>query len=196
MEVGRRAVLGGALGLLAASGAPAQRPGDPPQPAAGHPKAPVWPPKERFPLWPGSPPGAPRTTIAPNWTMNGTPGGPELWIRGVPFPEVHVFRPARPDGSAMLSLPGGGYQFLSVQNEGLDVAQHFNAAGTTVFVLTYRLPGEGWADRHLVALQDAQRAIRLIRARAADFRIDRVSADIAALYRRELGHDTPDASVT
>lgn len=72
----------------------------------------------------------------------------------------------------MLSLPGGGYQFLSVQNEGLDVAQNFNARGTTVFVLVYRLPGEGWANRHLVPLQDAQRAMRFIRARAADFNID------------------------
>jgi acetyl esterase/lipase len=69
-------------------------------------------------------------------------------------------------------LPGGGYQFVSVQNEGLDVAQRFNARGTTVFVLVYRLPGEGWAEPHLVPLQDAQRAMRLIRSRAGDFRID------------------------
>jgi acetyl esterase/lipase len=135
--------------------------------------APLWPPKERFPLWPGKPPGAPAKPIVPNWTMNDVGGGRhELWIRGVPFPEVHVFRADEPDGSALLSLPGGGYQFLSVQNEGLDVAQFFNARRTTVFVLTYRLPGEGWANRSLVALQDAQRAMRLIRSRAADFHID------------------------
>jgi acetyl esterase/lipase len=104
--------------------------------------------------------------------MNGPKGARELWVRGVPDPQLHVFRPARPDGSALLSLPGGGYQFLSVQNEGLDVAQRFSALGTTVFVLTYRLPGEGWKDRHLVPLQDAQRAMRLIRARAKEFDID------------------------
>jgi len=193
MEIGRRTVLGGTLGLLASTGAGAQRPGEPPQPAAGNPSAPFWPPKERFPLWPGPPPGAPKEKIAPNWTVNGTPGGPELWIRGVPFPEVHIFRPARPDGSAMLSLPGGGYQFLSVQNEGIDVAQHFNAEGTTVFVLTYRLPGEGWADRHLVALQDAQRAMRLIRARAADFRID--PARLGVLGFSAGGHLAADLGV-
>jgi acetyl esterase/lipase len=72
----------------------------------------------------------------------------------------------------LLSLPGGGYEFLSVQNEGLDVAEFFNAKGTTVFVLTYRLPGEGWANRAVVPLADTQRAIRLIRSRAAEFKID------------------------
>ena len=103
--------------------------------------------------------------------MNIPPPNRELWIRVVPFPDVHVYRPARADGSSLLVLPGGGYEFLSVQNEGLDPAEHFNAERTTVFVLTYRLPGEGWANRHIVPLQDAQRAMRLIRSRAADFRI-------------------------
>jgi acetyl esterase/lipase len=90
----------------------------------------------------------------------------------VPFPELHVFRPARPNGSALLSFPGGGYGFLSVQNEGIDVAQRFTALGVTVFVCTYRLPGEGWSNQHLAPLSDAQRAMRLIRARAREFRID------------------------
>ena len=136
------------------------------------PNAVPWPPKESFPLWPGSPPGAPKVPIKPNWTMNNPPPNRELWIRGVPMPEVHVFRAARPDGSSLLAFPGGGYEFLSVQNEGIDAAERFNAERTTVFVLTYRLPGEGWADRSVVPLQDAQRAMRLIRARSAEFRID------------------------
>lgn len=143
-----------------------------PTPYASDPNALPWPPKERFPLWPGKPPGAPARPIVPDWTMNGPPDNREIWVRGVAMPEVHVFRPARPDGSALLSIPGGGYGFLSIQNEGIDVAERFNAEGTTVFVLTYRLPGEGWTDRALAPLQDAQRAMRLIRSRAADFRID------------------------
>ena len=173
--IDRRALLGGALGLgllATARASDAQGWGDPPSPATGDPDAPFWPPRESYRLWPKGPPGAPRTLPAANWTMNGPRGARELWIRGVPYPELHVYRAPRADGSALLSLPGGGYGFLSVQNEGIDVAQHFNAWGTTVFVLTYRLPGEGWADRHLVPLQDTQRAMRTIRARAADFRID------------------------
>lgn len=168
MKFERRAFLGSGIALLAGSAA-AQ---SPPTPFTGVPDAPFFPPKERFPLWPGPPPGAPRAKIVPNWTMNNEPPNRELWIRGVPVPEVHVYRPARADGSALLVLPGGGYEFLSVQNEGLDPAQRFNCDRTTAFVLTYRLPVEGWDNRSLVALQDAQRAMRLIRARAPDFKID------------------------
>ena len=169
MNIERRTFLGGGLAMLAAAPAQSQTA---PTPFAGDPAAPFWPARERFPLWPGTPPGAPKTKIQPNWTMNNPAPNRELWIRGVPFPEVHVFRAARPDGSALLCLPGGGYEFLSVQNEGLDVAERFNAERTTVFILTYRLPGEGWANRSQVAIQDAQRAMRLIRARAAEFHID------------------------
>jgi acetyl esterase/lipase len=172
MTIGRRSVLAGAAGLFAAASAGAQQRGDSPPPATTDPDAPVWPPSERIRLWPGAAPGAPRTLPVFAPTMNGPPGRRELWLRGVAVPELLVFRPARPDGSALLSLPGGGYQFVSVQNEGLDVAQRFTAWRTTVFVLAYRLPGEGWANRHLVPLQDAQRAMRLIRARARDFAID------------------------
>jgi acetyl esterase/lipase len=165
--VGRRTFLDSGLAMIAAAAAAQTEP----TPFAGDPNAPFWPPKERFPLWPGKPP-APAKKIAPDWTMNGAPGSRELWIRGVAMPEVHVFRPARPDGSSLLALPGGGYEFLSVQNEGMDVAERFNTERTTVFVLTHRLPGEGWASRSLVPLQDAQRAMRLIRSRAAELRID------------------------
>lgn len=197
MDIERRTLLGGGIALLAGAAAKAQD--VPPTPFTGDPAAPFWPAKERFPLWPGTPPGAPKARIVPNWTMNNPPPNRELWVRGVPFPEVHVFRPARPDGSALLSLPGGGYEFLSVQNEGLDVAERFNAERTTVFVLTYRLPGEGWANRGLVAIQDAQRAMRLIRSRAAEFRIDpnrlgvigfsaggHLAADLAVSYDQPL----------
>ncbi|MFL6733775.1 MAG: alpha/beta hydrolase [Sphingomicrobium sp.] len=173
MNVERRVFLGASIAAAAvASTAAKAQWGDPPTPAQGDPAAPFFPARERFPLWPGSPPGASAAKISANWTMNGPRNARELWIRGVPFAEVHVYRPALPDGSALLALPGGGYSFLSVQNEGLDVAQHFNPGGTTVFILTYRLPGEGWANRSVVPLQDAQRAMRLIRARAAEFRID------------------------
>lgn len=168
MNIERRTFLGSGIALLAGSAAAQNGP----TPAAGDPAAPFFPPKERFPLWPGKPPGAPTKPIVPNWTMNNPPPNRELWIRGVPFPEVHVYRPARPDGSALLALPGGGYEFLSIQNEGMDVAERFNADRTTVFILTYRLPAEGWLNRSVAPLQDAQRAMRLIRSRAAEYRID------------------------
>ena len=189
----RRTFLGSGLAMIAAAAAAQSEP----TPYSSDPTAVPWPPKERFPLWPGRPPGAPPKPVVPNWTMNNPAPNRELWIRGVPMPEVHVFRAAHPDGSSILSLPGGGYEFLSVQNEGIDVAERFNAERTTVFVLTYRLPVEGWSNRALVPLADAQRAMRLIRARAADFRIDpsrlgiigfsaggHLAADLAVSYDR------------
>jgi acetyl esterase/lipase len=190
LTVGRRAFLGSGLAMIAAAAAAQSEP----TPYASDPKALPWPSRERFPLWPGKAPGAPSKTNVPNWTMNGPPENRELWIRGVAMPEVHVFRPARPDGSSLLSIPGGGYDFLSVQNEGIDVAERFNAEGTTVFVLTYRLPGEGWADRSLAPLQDAQRAMRLIRTRSADFRID--PARLGILGFSAGGHLASDLAVS
>jgi acetyl esterase/lipase len=106
----------------------------------------------------------------PAWRM--FPDGPQLWIEGIANPEVNVFRPALADGSSLLVIPGGSYIFQAVQNEGLHPAEFFNAKRTTVFILTYRLPTEGWANRSVAPLSDAQRAMRLIRSRAADFKID------------------------
>jgi acetyl esterase/lipase len=84
-----------------------------------------------------------------------------------------VRRPARPNGAAMLVVPGGGYGFLSYDNEGTSQAAWLNEQGITAFILLYRLPGEGWVQRQDVPLQDAQRAMRLIRARAVNFAVDK-----------------------
>ena len=104
--------------------------------------------------------------------MNGPAGRQELWLRGTADPIVAVFRPERPDGRAVLTIPGGGYGFVSIQNEGIDVAKTLNPHGITVFALSYRLPSEGWDDQANVPLQDAQRAMRLIRANASRYGID------------------------
>ena len=188
----RRSFLGASFALLAAAAARAQW--DKPTPAVGDPDAPRWPPGEHFPLWPGKPPGAPAAPIKPDWTMNGPKGERQLWIRGVPFPRVHVFRPARPTGSALLVIPGGGYGFLSVQNEGANAARRFTADGITVFVLEYRLPGEGWSNRHLVPLQDTQRAMRLIRSRAKTFNIDPLKLGVLGFSAG--GHLAADLAVS
>jgi acetyl esterase/lipase len=189
--IGRRTFLGSGLAVMAAAAA-AQS--EPTPYAVTDSSAPLWPPKERFALWPGKPPGAPAKPIVPNWTMNNPPPDRQLWIRGVPTPEVHVFRPAHSDGSSLLAIPGGGYEFLSVQNEGIDAAERFNADRTTVFVLTYRLPAEGWSNRSLVPLQDAQRAMRLIRARAADLRVD--PARLGVIGFSAGGHLAADLAVS
>ena len=62
----------------------------------------------------------------------------------VGVPVMNVLRADRPDGSAMILAPGGGYSREMLDFEGMDVARHFNGAGVTCFMLRYRLPGEGW----------------------------------------------------
>ena len=173
LSMERRQFLTGAAAMMTAAAAGAQG-NDYKSPAlvSAEPGAPLWPARERFPLWPGRAPGAPSRLPTPAWRMFREPHYAQLWIKGIAVPEVSVFRPALSDGSALLVIPGGGYEFLAIQNEGLHVAERYNAEGTTVFILSYRLPGEGWANRSTVPLSDAQRAMRLIRARAAEFRID------------------------
>ena len=134
---------------------------------------PHWPPAESFALWPGIPPGAPAglPRAAPEIT-GGSGGYHDIFMRGIASPDVGVVRPARPDGRATLVIPGGGYGFVSLRNEGLDVARALALHGITCFVLSYRLPGEGWLDRANTPLADAQRAMRLIRANARRYAID------------------------
>src|SRR5580765_951326 len=172
MNPQRRALLGG-VALAALAGAQTARGDEPvPQQAADASDAPPWPPAERIALWPGTPPGMPATAPTPSLTMNGTRGDRQLWVTGVVRPEINVFRAPRPDGSALLVIPGGSYGFISVQNEGIDVARRYTPFGTSVFVLAYRLPGEGWKNRQRVPLADAQRALRLLRAQATALHID------------------------
>jgi acetyl esterase/lipase len=199
MEIGRRTLLAaGLVGALASAAARAQQWIDP-RSAETDPEMPQWPPRERHRLWPTAPPGAPQRRPVPSWMMFGDKGQKQLWIKGVAEPELNVLRPARPDGSALLCCPGGSYEFLAVQNEGSEPARFFTERGTTVFVLTYRLPGEGWDDRHFVPLQDAQRAMRVIRARASEFGIDarrlgvlgfsaggHLAADLATSFSRRV----------
>ncbi|WP_242139056.1 alpha/beta hydrolase [Sphingomonas sp. TREG-RG-20F-R18-01] len=134
---------------------------------------PVWPPRETVALWSGHPPGARTPEPLQRPTITGRPGDyRDLLMRGVVRPAIGVYRAPRPDGRAVVICPGGGYSFTSIRNEGSDVASALNARGITAFVLSYRLPGEGWVDRSNTPLMDVQRAMRIVRANAARYRID------------------------
>jgi len=129
---------------------------------------------ELLPLWPGKAPGdlgTPRKL-----TITERSKEPARYhdraATGVSQPDLAVYRPARPDGSALLLMPGGGYDHVTTDKEGTDVALEFAKSGITSFVLRYRLPPEGWSDSMDVPLQDAQRAMRLIRARAKQYSLD------------------------
>jgi acetyl esterase/lipase len=107
-----------------------------------------------FPLWEEGAPGAKGTSDDDKPTLTLFPirsgtGGPDV-------------------GAAVIIAPGGSYGRLAANHEGRQVANWFNSQGVTAFVLRYRL---GPTYHHPIELQDAQRAIRLVRARAAEFGI-------------------------
>src|SRR5205085_5120208 len=73
------------------------------------------------------------------------------------------------NGCAVVICPGGGYGFLAVDHEGKQVAEWLNSLGVTAFMLKYRIAPR---YKHPAPLDDAQRAIRTVRARAEEFNID------------------------
>ena len=98
-----------------------------------------------------------------------------LRISNVIEPTLTVFQPenGRGNGTAVVICPGGGYSILAAGHEGTDVANEFVKMGVTAFVLKYRLPDVRLQLNPAIApLQDAQRAIQLIRERASDWNID------------------------
>ncbi|MEY4708327.1 MAG: hypothetical protein RJB58_2050 [Pseudomonadota bacterium] len=124
-------------------------------------------------LWPGTPPGGEGVSLSLKVTDTVQPDGFHVRaISQIQTPGLFVYRPAKPDGRGLLIIPGGGYAAQGGDRGGREIAQHFAGLGITCFVLRYRLPGEGWANRSEVPLQDAQRAMRLIRHNAASYGVD------------------------
>ena len=181
----RRALIG-AMGLTAA-GAPALAQ------AQGGLTNPPPDPTEEIRLWPGRAPGAPIVLPAPRIVdRTATSGFRDRVAEGVAEPALKVFRPARPNGAAMLIVPGGSYARVAMDKEGYETARRMNAAGVTAFVLYYRLPKDGWDRRADVPLQDGQRAMRLIRANAGRYGVD--PARVAAIGFSAGGHLTASLS--
>ncbi len=143
--------------------------------------------EEVVPLWPGAIPGDRGTTIRfKNDDQSKDPAHTDRWLTGIARPVLVVCRPARPNGAAVLVVPGGSYSFLAYDNEGTSQARWLNERGVTAFILRYRLPGEGWGGRGEVPLQDAQRAMRVIRAGARGFAV--APARVAVLGFSAGGH--------
>jgi acetyl esterase/lipase len=110
------------------------------------------------------PPSSPQEILL--WE-NGAPGA--LGQADTDKPSITVYRAPRvSSGTAVIVAPGGGYGGLAIEHEGRQEAYWFNAMGITAFVLKYRL---GPRYRHPIELGDAQRAVRMVRARAAEFNI-------------------------
>ena len=130
-------------------------------------------PEEVLELWPQGPPGADGVSVQPEIVDRDNPW--QLRDRAMRFvrqPTLTVFRAAGRARGAFVLLPGGGYRHVVVDKEGFETARWLALEGFTVFVLFYRLPGDGWAAGPDAPLQDSQRALRLVRSRAATWGLD------------------------
>src|SRR5438045_8131674 len=102
---------------------------------------------------------------------------PTRLVTNVTKPTITVYRPAKDKdtGTAMLICPGGGYWNLFWQVEGEEVAAWLNSLGITGIILKYRVPRRPDEDKTEPArrpLQDAQRAVRVVRSKAQEWGID------------------------
>jgi endo-1,4-beta-xylanase len=134
------------------------------------------------PLWPGTAPGSEGKTSPEIVFIRHEPATADTLdvsfpvVSNINFPSLTPFLPAKDKatGAAVIVLPGGGFQFLPVDHEGYDLAKYLADHGIAAFVLKYRLaraPGSTYKVE-VEGLMDTQRAIRLVRARAAEWGVD------------------------
>lgn len=128
---------------------------------------------QEYPLWPGIPPGSEGLTLAEkSKDSSKDPNDPQRTLDSIATPTMRAFIPATPNGTAAIITVGGGYTSLVIDKEGTDIAKWLNSLGVTAFVVKNRLPGEGHKNARHVPLQDVQRALRLVRANASEWKLD------------------------
>ena len=129
-------------------------------------------------LWPGNVPGEKdaigeeKDTSKPD--SNKVAGKPVIRLGNVTKPSLTLFRPPKDKdtGAAVVVCPGGGYQILAWDLEGTEVCEWLNSIGVTGVLLKYRVPKRAGLEKHTAALQDAQRALGLVRRHAKEWGLD------------------------
>jgi acetyl esterase/lipase len=156
MTIGRRAMLTASLALPFASAAAKEawtRPAD-------------LTPDASIALWPEGHIKPPSGLVEQVVQRSNDPDASDRMLQDITRPRLDIFRPAKPNGAAVILAPGGGYRYVVIDKEGYELARWLRERGVTVYVLFYRLPGDGWTKGADVPLRDAQRAVRLVRSRA------------------------------
>ena len=124
------------------------------------------------PLYDGAAPGAPASADAE--VLVQKPGDPIVRVTHVQTPDLRVFLPPKEsaNGTAVVICPGGAYRILAIDHEGWQVARWLNSIGVAGIVLKYRVSDKmGGAYQHPVPLLDARQAVRVTRAKAAEWGI-------------------------
>jgi acetyl esterase/lipase len=129
-------------------------------------------------LWPGTAPGntteigQEADTTKP--TDNHVAGKPVIRLGNVSRPTIAICRPpaSKDTGAAVVVCPGGAYRILAMDLEGTEVCDWLNSIGVTGVLLKYRVPKRDGLEKHTAALQDAQRAMGLVRSQAREWGID------------------------
>jgi len=129
-------------------------------------------------LWPGTAPGE-KGDIGEEKDMtkptDGKPGGKVIIRLGnVSQPTITVYAPPadKANGAAVIVCPGGGYSILALDLEGTEVCEWLNSIGVTGVLLKYRVPKRAGLEKYTAPLQDAQRAIGLVRSHAKEWHLD------------------------
>lgn len=124
-------------------------------------------------LWPEGPPSVqvPKSEATAK-LIQSYGGATPTRVTDVTDPVVTVYQPDHPCGTGVIVAPGGGYMFLSYSFEGTDVCKWLNSLGVTAVLLKYRTPTRDEKDPSLLPVQDAQRALGLVRHHAREWSLD------------------------
>jgi len=144
-------------------------------PAAGHTQMKLWP--AGVPDANGAPTAPPANAAAEaDMTTakdNLVAGKPLIRLGNVSTPTITLYSPtSKNTGAAIVVFPGGAYRILAIDLEGTEVCQWLNSAGITCVLLKYRVPDSGPYPKSPAAMQDAQRAVGIVRQHAAEWKID------------------------
>lgn len=124
-------------------------------------------------LWPDGPPTAmvPKSEATAKLIQSYGGVGPNR-ISDVSDPTITIFRPEKPNGASVIVAPGGGFMFLSYAHEGTQVCEWLNSLGVTAVLLKYRTPTRDEKVMFELPVQDAERALALMRHHAAEWKLD------------------------
>lgn len=124
-------------------------------------------------LWPDGPPTAMAPVSDATKKLIASYGGvTSTRVSNVSDPTITIFRPAKPNGASVVVAPGGGFMFLSYSFEGTEVCQWLNSIGVTAVLLKYRTPTRDEKETFTLPVQDAQRAMGIVRHHAAEWGLD------------------------